>query len=460
MNSNPDPRLPLPRHMEMDPVFIRHAQAGAPRLNFARGLTLPSGVLPPARWWLGGVAALAAMVAGVALLAWALLRPPRQDLVDLALFLASSGALTLAVGFAGGELGLGRLLRSVRGKLLFVPLLAAVLALANVGIMAKLMFISSHDLGLLVMLLAFSTGMSVFLALYLSSSIDNDVAALVRAVRLAGQGDLAARAAVQGNDELKELAQAFNAMAARLEQKIATQKDVEQARRQLIATVSHDLRTPLASMRAIVESINDGIVSDQETTRRYMQTLQHEIEYQSKLIDDLFELSQIDAGLLKLKVGPASIQDLVSDALQGLSAQADEKHVRVTGHVPESLPTVEADARRLQRVLYNLLQNALRHTPADGTVVVSAEDAGADVRVSVADTGEGVAPDELPHLFERFHRTDRARSRAHGGAGLGLSIARGIVEAHGGRIWAESQPGRGATFTFTLPKRQAAAQAS
>jgi signal transduction histidine kinase len=136
-----------------------------------------------------------------------------------------------------------------------------------------------------------------------------------------------------------------------------------------------------------------------------------------------------------------------------------EKGVKVTGEVGSSVPEVAVDTRRLQRVLYNLVQNAVRHTPADGTVAITAEDAGQEVRVTVSDSGEGISPEEMPHLFESFHRADRSRSRAHGGAGLGLTIARGIVEAHGGRIWAESGPGAGSRFTFTLPKQRSAGPA-
>ena len=415
--------------------------------------------LPAPRWALAAAGALAGMVAAVIVIAWTALHPPREDMLDLALFLLASGGITLAIGFAGASLGLGRLLRTVRGKLLLLPLLAAALALVNVGFTAKLMFISSHDFALLSLLLVFSLGMSGFLAMLLSASINDDLAELVRAVRRVGAGELKARARVRGHDELRELAESFNAMAAQLEQKIATQREVEQTRRLLVATVSHDLRTPLASMRAIVESINDGVVSDPAEVRRYMQTLQHETEYLSRLIDDLFELSQMDSGLLKLNFEKASLQDLISDTLQSLSAQAQGRHVRLTGQVPDSVPPVVIDPQRLQRVLYNLVQNALRHTPADGTVAILAEDAGEEVRVAIADTGEGIPPEELPRLFDRFHRTDKSRSRAHGGAGLGLTIAKGIVEAHGGRIWVESTPGRGATFTFALPKQATAPSA-
>jgi signal transduction histidine kinase len=413
----------------------------------------------PARWILGGVAALAVMVVAVMGIAWALLRPPWADLADLAVFLSMSGGLTLVAGLAGAMLGFGRFLRTMRGKLLLLPMLAAGLALVNVGFTARLMFISVHDLGLLAVLLSFSLGMSAFLALFLSSSLNGDVAGLISAVRRMGAGDLKARARVNGQDELREIADAFGAMAEQLERKIATQQEVEQARRHLVATVSHDLRTPLASMRAIVESINDGVVSEPETVRQYLRTLQRETEYLSRLIDDLFELSQLDAGILRLQLEPSSLKDLISDTLQSLTAQAMEKGVTVTGEVGSSVPEVAVDTRRLQRVLYNLVQNAVRHTPADGTVAITAEDAGQEVRVTVSDSGEGISPEEMPHLFESFHRADRSRSRAHGGAGLGLTIARGIVEAHGGRIWAESGPGAGSRFTFTLPKQRSAGPA-
>ncbi len=416
-----------------------------------------SHTLVRARWAILSAATLALLVALVVLFASATLHAPRKDLTDLAILLTLSGGVTLGIGLAGKRLGLGRLTRTVRSKLLLLPALASALALANVAITARLMFISSHDLGLLITLIVFSLGMSAVLALVLSTSINEDVTDLVRAVRKLGAGDLTARAAPRGNDELRELSESFNAMAAKLESKIATQKEVEEARRLLVATVSHDLRTPLASMRVIVESINDGVVSDPDTVRRYLRTLQHETEYLSRLIDDLFELSQIDAGILGLHLEPANIKDLISDTLQSLAPQANEKGVRVTGRAPELVSDLVIDTQRVQRVLYNLVQNAVRHTPADGSVAISATESGEEVRVSVADSGEGIAPEEMPHLFERFHRTDQSRSRAHGSAGLGLSIARGIVEAHGGRIWAESSQGRGSTFTFSLPKRRPSA---
>jgi signal transduction histidine kinase len=263
-------------------------------------------------------------------------------------------------------------------------------------------------------------------------------------------GDLGARAAVTGRDEFGALAAAFNGMAEQLQAAAARLREAEAARRQLVASVSHDLRTPLASIRAMVEAINDGVVTDQATVGRYTRTIAGEVERLSGLINDLFELSQIDAGALVLRLERGSLEDLISDTLRSLGPQAERRGVRLAGEVDAALPPVPLDPSRVQRVLDNLIGNALRHTPEGGTVEVRASAEGDGVRVTVRDTGEGIPATDLPRVFEPFYRGDDSRSRA-GGAGLGLTIARGIVELHGGRIWAESRPGQGAAFHFTLP---------
>ncbi len=387
----------------------------------------------------------------LALSEW-LLHPPSQDLVLLGGFLLLSGGLTLVLGHLLLGFGLGWFLNTVRRKLIFVSVISALLALVNVGFTARLMFISPHDLVLLSVLLVFSLGISTLFAFSVSESLQDVIKTFLRAVRQMGSGQLRARVNINSHDEWEEVAQAFNVMAEQLEAAFDRQQELENARRQLVAAVSHDLRTPLASMRAMVESINDGVVSDPETVHRYLRTMQAEVEYLSRLIDDLFELSQIDSGLIELHMERGSIQDLISDTLESLSAQAQQQNLTLSGEVDEVVPPLVMDTKRIQRVLYNLLQNAIRHTPKDGTILIRATDAGSEVRVSVLDTGEGIAPTELSRIFGEFHRGDRARSRSHGGSGLGLSIAKGIVEAHGGKIWAESTPGQGAIFTFTLPK--------
>ena len=405
------------------------------------------------------VSALFALTGLVTALVWVTLNAPLADRALLALFLLFSGGVTLTVGYLVPRYGLGQVVRTVRGKLLFALILAVALALVNVGFTSYLMFISTHDLGLLVALLLFSLGISIFLALSISNTLQSSMQEFLRGVRLMSAGQFTSRITVHSRDEWEELASAFNMMAERLEAAFQKETELEQARRQLVAAVSHDLRSPLASMRVMVESINDGVVTDSETVHRYLRTLQGEVEYLSRLIDDLFELSQFDSGLIELRMGEADIKDLIMDTVAGLSAQAEQRQLTLSGSVDGQVPALTIDAQRIQRVLYNLLQNAIRHTPADGTILVEARDAGAEVHVSVIDTGEGIAAADIPRLFERFHKGDKARTRGDSGSGLGLSITKGIVEAHGGRIWVVSAPGSGTAFTFALPKATATAPA-
>lgn len=399
-----------------------------------------------------GLIVLIALTAVTILLAALLLEPPSKDLLLLALFLPVSGGATLGLGMLFLTAYRGRLMRGVRGKLLLAVVLSAGLVLVNVGFTAGLMFISSHDFALLVLLLAFSLGMSAYFALVVADSFDSTLQTLLQGVRQVSEARLETRIDIRSGDEIEDLSSAFNAMAMKLEEAFARQRDMEQARRQLIAAVSHDLRTPLATMQVMVESINEGIVTDTDTLQRYHRTLQAEINYLSRLIDDLFELSQLDFGLLQLQPESASIGDLVSDTLEALRPQAEQRRLTLRGEVEGYIPEVLMDTSRMQRVLYNLVQNALRHTPPDGAVHIRAADRGEEVQISVADTGEGIESEELTHVFERFYRGNRARTRGEAGSGLGLTIAKGIVELHGGRIWAQSARGEGATFVFTLPK--------
>jgi signal transduction histidine kinase len=209
----------------------------------------------------------------------------------------------------------------------------------------------------------------------------------------------------------------------------------------------------------MIEAIDDGVVTDPETVTRYLRTIGHETRHLTALIDDLFELSQIDAGALKLKLGPALIEDLVSDALESMEPQAQVKGVRLRGEIKDAPKQVNMDAPRMQRVLHNLIQNAIRHTPREGmvTLQVGRHGDGDGVEMVVTDTGEGIPPSDLPYVFDRFYRGERARTRerdgdsASPGAGLGLAIAKGIIEAHGGSIRAMSAQGTGAAFRITLP---------
>ena len=251
--------------------------------------------------------------------------------------------------------------------------------------------------------------------------------------------------------EVAAVARAFNDMVAQRPRAARKRQEVEQLRRDLIAWAGHDLRTPLASVRAVVEALADGVVEDPATTQRYLRTAQRDIRSLSLLIDDLFELSQLDAGGLQLSRQPNSMADLISDTIESFSAMAQAAGVTVAGRAEPGVDPVTMDGQKIGRVLANLVGNAIQHTPTGGSVTIEARTTGVEVRVEVCDTGEGIPAADLPHVFERFYRGEKSRSRATGGAGLGLAIAKGIVEAHRGRIWAENVAGRGACFTFALP---------
>jgi len=390
------------------------------------------------------------------------LYPLPRDLQDLTIFLLISGSISVVLGGIGFRLGLGTRIPSLAVTMSLVYLVGAAIVGVNVFYSSMNMFLSKeHDLPLLTVLLLFSAIISLFFAFFLSQSMVSRLRNLLAVSSQVASGDLSARVEVNSRDEIGQLTAQFNSMVEQLEQTRAERDRLEASRRELIAAVSHDLRTPLASMRAMVEALNDGVVSDSETVSRYLNTIQHETEHLSTLIDDLFELSQIDAGVLKLHIEPTSIEDLLSDALESMVPQAQKKKVQLEGQVEGTLPRVPLDAPRMQRVLYNLIQNAIRHTPSEGRITLVARGKSDYVELTVVDTGEGIAETDLPHIFDRFYRGEPARTRAGrpdaAGAGLGLAIARGIIEAHGGTITASSSPGRGATFHVVLPANPSAA---
>lgn len=372
---------------------------------------------------------------------------------------AVAGVLA-AVGGGGGLLALGLTHRSVLGRagsvrsqLVTIGLICGLLLAGMVLVGAWAMFVSKQDLAILLTMLLFAAlltvGVSVRAATPLARRIERVRAG---ATRLAG-GDLETEVPDEGRDEVSALAQDFNHAARALEVAERRKHETERTRRDLIAAVSHDLRTPLASVRALVEAVADGVVADPETEARYLSSARSELAHLGRLVDDLFEFARIDAGLLRANLEKTSLHDMVSDALSSFQPQAEGRGVRLIGEVPGGVDSVLADPPKLQRVLYNLIDNAIRHTPPDGTVALRAEPEGDMVRVEVADTGEGIAPEDLPRVFERSFRGEEPQTRREKsvpGAGLGLTIARGLIEAHGGMIDVESRPGHGSRFRFTL----------
>jgi signal transduction histidine kinase len=266
-----------------------------------------------------------------------------------------------------------------------------------------------------------------------------------------GEQGLATRTRVEGRDEIADLAQTFNEMTALLERMEQERKELESSRRQLIAWVSHDLQTPLTSIRAIVEALADGMIEDQTTTQRYLETARREVVSLSSLIDDLFELARIDARGIELSRSQVALSDLISDTLENFSVVAAKRDIQLQGQVEPGLDPVWIDVERVARVLNNLVSNALHYSQSGGVVLISARRDGDLVTVEVDDSGPGMGETDVDTLFEPFVRGEVSRSRKTGGAGLGLSIARGFIEAHGGSIEALNKEGGGALFRFSIP---------
>lgn len=398
------------------------------------------------------VALLAAAIVLAMIIAFAVatlgMRIPDATAMTIAEFLAISGSLTLVLGgfllwLASGPLA------GLRPQMTVAMAAGSVVALLNVLVTAWLMFISPHDLALLLLLLLFSLLVSLSFAAVSSRALMASVKDLTTAARRLADGDLSGRVASVGRGELAELAEDFNRMAERVEASFLKERELDAARTSFVASVSHDLRSPLASIRAAVEALHDGVVTDPELVRRYLRTTLQDLTYLSRMIDDLFELARLEGGGLVLDLADTSLGDLISDTLESTRLRAEQRGVTMTGVVAEDL-TLRLDGAKIQRVLDNLVDNALRHTPPGGMVEIVAQRQNGGGSVEVRDTGAGIDPADLPFVFDRFFRGDPARDRASGGAGLGLAIARGFVEAHGGRIWAESRLGCGTTVFFTL----------
>ncbi len=387
-----------------------------------------------------------------------IMNPPMGDLVSLAFLLGITGFVSAGVGFVSHRMGWWRQLPTINQALTIGYILAAGLTLLNVLLAARQMFINQHDLALGSLLLVFASGISVAFGYFISSSITGGIRELARGAESLSEGDFSTRVPEDGRDEVAQLAQAFNRMVMRLEEAKQAELALDSARRNLIAWASHDLRTPLASLRAMIDAMAEGVVEDPETIERYLRQSQTEIARMSALIDNLFELAQIDAGHLELMIEPGSLSDLISDLLEGFSAQASARGISLTGSVSADVDPVWMAADKVSRVLDNLIVNALRHTEAQGRIEVRAELDNGSVYVEVSDTGSGIQAEDLPFIFDRFYRGEKSRSRGgydRGGAGLGLAIAKGIIEAHGGTIGAESQPGMGTRMWFQLPRAQA-----
>ncbi|MDP2948607.1 MAG: ATP-binding protein [Chloroflexota bacterium] len=281
------------------------------------------------------------------------------------------------------------------------------------------------------------------LAVVISRQITGPVRRLAAATADIARGKLDTRIESPGNDELGQLSKSFNSMAAALQRQ-------EEERRAMIADIAHELRTPLSVLRGNLEAMLDGLL---EPEQEQLSVLHEQSAALSRLIDDLRTLSLAAEGQLQLHRHPADVGELARRVVAEMEAGARERQIALCVEAPEGLPRPILDSDRIGQVLRNLIDNALRHSAAGGSVRVNVRAAEERVIVSVADAGAGVAPEELPHVFDRFYRADSSRARATGGSGLGLAIVKQLVEAHGGQVWAESELGRGSVFSFALPLR-------
>jgi signal transduction histidine kinase len=279
--------------------------------------------------------------------------------------------------------------------------------------------------------------LGILLARYMTAPLRQVSAAAARI----GQGDLTQKVPVPSDDDLGSLARAFNAMSDDL-------KRLDDSRRLLVADIAHELGTPLAILQANLEGMLDGVV---QTDAERLAALHTQVQLLGRLVGDLRDLSLAQAGRLVLDRRPTDLAALITDVVAVVLPHAAEKGVELRSRIEGRLPTADVDRHRIMQVLHNLLDNAIRHTPAGGAVTIGADPHEGGVRLWVADTGPGIPPDQIDRVFDRFYRLDASRARSSGGTGLGLAIVKSLTEAHGGRVWVASEVDRGSTFTVMLP---------
>lgn len=368
-----------------------------------------------------------------------------DELTRLVLLLTPALVVTVVAGALARPL----LLRSrMRQRVIATALVASVLSFANLLVLAYLMFVSREDATLVAVLVLYSVAAGIGVALVQARSVVSGVERLMATAESLAEGDLNARTGpMDAGPELDTLGRTLDGMAERLSKSIAQARDAETKRRELITAVSHDLRTPLADLRAMIEAIDDGVVEDLPTLRRYAAEMHRAVGSLVVLVDDLFELAQLDVAGMETESRRVPLHDVVRSALAACAMQATMKGLALETSIDSAADI--ACSPRLVRVLQNLVQNAVRHTPSDGTVLIHAHPGPSQLEIAVEDTGEGIPVESLPRVFEPFWRGDPSRSTS--GSGLGLALSQRIVEALGGTISVESQPSQGSRFAVMLP---------
>jgi signal transduction histidine kinase len=339
---------------------------------------------------------------------------------------------------------------SLRRQFALVVAIVVAPVLVALVVIESLMVVSVGEAALVAAIVVGAGLIAIVTARMVAGEIMRDVEAIRDGLTAVGGGRREVTIGTAAHDELAELAAAANAMIYQLRHEEAGRDQSEAARRDLIAAVSHDLRTPITSLRLLADAVGDDIVEDAETRRAYLSRMAIHIDALSVLIDDLFELSRLEAGDISWTREQVPLQELVGETVEAMRVQAEAKGVAVLAEVPTTLKPAQANPEKLQRVLFNLIQNAIRHTPADGSVVVRAESGPSGIEFEVADTGDGIDPQERERVFTAFYRGGTDAARTSPGAGLGLAVSRAIVEAHGGRIWL-AEAAVGTRVRFSLP---------
>ncbi len=398
--------------------------------------------------WLGPAAITAACAISAALLTLAAgaLILGSADAEHLIAPLGVSIAITVAAIAIAARWLSGTTLRL---RFIGIGVFATLIGLANLAVLASLMVVSDKDAELVGVLLIYSTGVAIGAGLAAGRASAAAIERIAEAARRMSAGDLEARAGETGGGrELERLAAALDEMAARLEAAQRRERSIEAQRQDLIVAVSHDLRTPLADLRAMAEAIEDRVVSDPATVHAYAARMSGSVDSLSRLVDDLFEFVQLEAGAIEAETERARVDEVVGWAVEACDGQATLKGLRLSTELGEV--GAASCSPRLTRVLQNLLANAIRHTPSDGTIRVSACRQGTAIELAVEDSGDGIDADAVERVFEPFWRGDTAR--AGEGSGLGLALAKRIVESLDGEIAVESRPAAGSRFAVRLPR--------
>lgn len=415
---------------------------------------MPIRINPPDRTTLGYIrfviGILFALEASLGILYYSL-KIPLGNFVFIASIMSLTAILSLTLVYVAYRLGWIYRARQLRWSILGGYGISMLVVVLVISVIAKWIFSSITDIILIGILLFFGSGIFISFGYILSETLSVRINTVSKAAREITQGNLTERVPVTGHDEIATLGNTFNDMAQQLEELDTRQKELRKMRNDLIVWVGHDLRTPLTSIRAILEALADRIIEDPDTVQRYLDMAQKEVRYLSRLIDDLFDLSQMDAGGMQVDFQYIPLADLISDTLESFNELAYQQGIILEGSVSPGIDLVYIDAQLIGRVLSNLTSNAIRYTPPGGTVIISAERSDDKVKVTVSDNGDGIKAEDLPFIFERFFRGEKSRNRTTGGTGLGLAISRGIIEAHGEVISAESAEGVGTKIIFTLP---------